>query len=148
MFSRKKKKRRTLTRYIYLMERITKRRWSTIFSLKREIKLGIAKDVEDRHKTVDRGIKGKVIILEKYKVPAASTIEAELHRKYKEENFTIEDAKKNAGGTEFFQLTNNQIGNIKRFLSKKAGHKYYNLDRIIQFVFWVCLILLIISQNI
>lgn len=110
------RKRKPLTRYIYLMERVTEREWSSILRGKREIKIGVAKNAEERLKQVDRGIKGKMILLDEFKVEKATTKEAKLHRDYKRFKFKPKGAKKGAGGTEFFKLSNKQLGEIKSSL--------------------------------
>lgn len=120
---KRKKRRRPLKRYVYLMERKTNRTWKTIFTGKREIKIGVSKNTQQRHQTVDNGIPGRVVILEEYIVNRASTVEAELHRKYKSDNFTVKNAKRGAGSTEFFRLTDSEIREIKRFLRKKSGQQ-------------------------
>jgi len=119
----KRKKRRPMRRSVYLMERKTNRTWRSILTGKREIKIGIAKNSEERHQSVDNGIPGRVVIIAEYRVDRASSIEAQLHRKYKSDNFTVKNAKRGAGSTEFFRLTNSEVRDIKRFLRKKSGQQ-------------------------
>jgi len=121
------------TRYVYLMERVSNRDWTTIRQGRREIKIGIAKDTNQRNKTVDIGIPGKVVILDQYKVEKASQVETELHRIFKSHNFTVKGAKSGSGKTEFFRLTNGQIRQAKSVLRKRQRQKTPPLFRIIIF---------------
>ena len=126
MFSKstkKKRKRTPMRRKVYLMERKTNRTWKSVFSGKREIKIGIAKNSKDRHQSVDNGIPGRVVVLAEYSINRASTVEAFLHKQYKKKNFTVRNAKKGAGATEFFRLSNRDLRRIKSFLSDKATNK-------------------------
>ncbi len=112
-------KRKPITRNVYLMERISEREWSTILGGRREIKIGVAKDSSERQKQVDRGIKGEIILLDEFKVDVATRIESELHKKYSHCKFRPKGAKRGAGGSEFFKLTNRQIREVKRELGGK-----------------------------
>lgn len=121
-FTKKRTRRRNKPpqrRYVYLMERVSNRDWDTVFSGQREIKIGIAKDARRRRRTVDLGIPGKVIILDKYKVDKASRVETLLHNMFKDKNFKVKGAKRGAGGTEFFKLSNRDIRQVKRILRRK-----------------------------
>lgn len=120
-WTRKKKSAKPIRRSVYLMERKTNRTWQTILAGKREVKIGIAKNSEERHQAVNNGIPGRVVIIAEYRVDRASSIEAQLHRKYKSKNIAIKNAKRGAGSTEFFRLSNSDIREIKRFLEKKSG---------------------------
>ena len=147
MFNRGKKKKRKkrvpMKRIVYLMERKTNREWRTLFSFKKEIKIGITKDLEERHKTVNAGIPGKVVVLEKYLLERASTVEAALHEKYKESNFKVKGAKRNAGGTEFFRISNVELNQIKKELSERTKTGRSIFDNITLFVLAILLLLII-----
>lgn len=106
------------TTFIYLMERISNRELSTIIQGKKEIKIGISDKPLQRNKTVDRAIKGKIIILGQWKIKAASTVEAELHKQYSSDQFTPYSNKAGSGQTEFFKFYTYQIESIKRYLEK------------------------------
>jgi hypothetical protein len=113
-----KKKKRTMTRYVYLLERVSgKTRESRKRGL-REIKIGISKNGKYRAGRVDEGIPGRVVFLRQFKVLSASRVENDLHTKYEEANFHVEGAKKGAGGTEFFRLRTKQVDAIIRSLEK------------------------------
>lgn len=125
---KKRNKRAPMRRKVYLMERTSNRTWKSIFSGRREIKIGIAKNSNERHQSVDNGIPGRVVVLASYSINRASTIEAELHKKYKSKNFVVKNAKRGAGATEFFRLSNYEIRQIKNFLSEKSSNKSNRLN--------------------
>ena len=140
-----RKRKKPMKRFVYLFERKTKRTWKSIFQGKREIKIGIAKDVQERLSTVNGGINGKIVLLASYEVERASTVESRLHKKYKDSNFIIQDAKQNAGGTEFFRLSSSEIRDIKTYLSKLSGGISFVQSLINLFV--LILIILFISNQ-
>lgn len=144
-----KKKAVPIRRSIYLLERITKRRFSSVLSGKREIKIGIAKKYKDRHQTVDAGTPGEVIILAEYTIDKASTVEAFLHRKYNAANFTVKGAKKNAGGSEWFQVTNRELKEIKKYLESrdvKAKPKKTSFELLIWIVLFLSIFITILIK--
>lgn len=118
---RKRKRKSPQTRYVYLMERVSSRTTKSLLQGRREIKIGIAKNVNQRNRTVDLGIPGRVVILDKYKIKKASRVESELHKLFEKHNFTVRGAKEGSGGTEFFRLTNSQIRQARRILRKRSG---------------------------
>ena len=120
-------KRTTQRRYVYLMERVTKRGLGSILTGRREIKIGVGVRPKTRRTQVDRGIPGKIVLLYQKKVNSASRVETELHRTFKKHNFVVRGAKQGAGGTEFFRLTNSQIQQAKKILDQKAGIKQKTL---------------------
>lgn len=136
--NKKKKRRSPMRRKVYLMERKTNRTCISILKGKREIKIGIAKNSEERHKSVNSGIPGRVVVIAEYSISRASTVEAELHRKYKSKNFTVKNAKSGSGSTEFFRLTTSEVGEIKRYLKKKSGKS--SNDRVIFIITLICLL--------
>lgn len=140
-FKKKKRRKKSQRRYVYLMERVTNREWSSILEGKREIKIGIAKNTRLRNRSVDLGIPGKVIILDQYKVDQASKVEAHIHRIYKDYNFKVKGAKRGAGGTEFYKLSNRDIRQVKRILSRTQRSASPPIIQII--VFSVLLVYLI-----
>ena len=115
----KKKKRTPMKREVYLMER-NPSVWKEIFCLRREIKIGVAKNTQQRHNHVDDGIPGKVVVLKTYLVEEATTVEAHLHVLFKAHRFTVKGAKRGSGKTEFFRLTSNQIRQAERILEQKS----------------------------
>lgn len=106
--------------YIYIMERVSQREWSTILWGKREIKIGISKNALQRKRQVDSGIPGKVILRKYYKVRNARKLETKLHRLFKQSNFIPNGAKEGSGKTEFFKLSPYQLRKLKSMLKKKA----------------------------
>ncbi len=119
MYKHKNKTRQPLRRYVYLMERTSQRTWSSIVNGRREIKIGVSKNTKQRHRTVDLGIPGRVVILDQYKVDKASRVETELHKLFEAHNFTVKGAKAGSGSTEFFRLTNRQIRQARRILRRR-----------------------------
>lgn len=117
------KKKKPITRYVYLMERVTEREWSSILRGLREIKIGVAKDSSERQKQVDRGIKGRIVLRDEFKVDVATRVESELHKKYSHCKFKPKGAIKGAGGSEFFKLSNSEIKQIKRRLGSKERER-------------------------
>ena len=97
-----------LTRYVYLMQRTGGR------GRKKIIKIGIAKNPKSRLKQINRSVKGKIILLDAFKVLEASKVEKELHQLFKKQNHKLTGA----GGSEFFRLTNYQIKQVRVILSK------------------------------
>lgn len=85
---------------------------------KRRIKIGIAKNVKERHEDVDRGISGDVVLLCEYLIEEAARSENYLHDLFKEHRYT-ERGKRGSGKTEFFKLTNQQIKQAQNILSSK-----------------------------
>lgn len=137
-------------RFVYIMERTTNKSWESVLLRRKEIKLGISYKPKRRKMTVDRGIRGRIILLEQYKITNASTIEKELHQKYNEWNFVPKKALRGAGKTEFFRLTNKQIAEIKSYLSKleksrtaKPKRKIENHDwsDVIVKTFWISVVI-------
>ncbi|QDP50416.1 MAG: hypothetical protein Unbinned5350contig1001_31 [Prokaryotic dsDNA virus sp.] len=112
-----------MRRFVYLMERNpTLLKWILgHFAKVREIKIGVAKDSSEREKQVDRGIKGKVVLLNEFKVNAATTVEKGLHIIFKDESWKPPTIKKGSGETEFFKLSNYQIGKARRKLRNTEG---------------------------
>ena len=123
------------------MERTTGRQLLTYFTFKREVKIGVSVNVEQRRAQVDSGIDGEIIILEKYAVKNAFKVESELHAKYINANLNINDAKSGSGSTEFFRLSNSEIRSIKKHLRKESGTKK-GVD-FIEVIFYFVIILFI-----
>lgn len=140
-FKNKKRKRTPMTRNIYLMERNPSvfRFWIAFFFKVREIKIGVAKNSQQREKQIDSGIKGKVVFLVEYRVEAATRTEAQIHKKYKSDSFKPKVNKRGSGETEFFRLSNIQIQEIKSTLSRKSTS---SLDST-KWFFFICFILLL-----
>lgn len=135
---------RTKRRSVYLMERKTRKTLRSIITFKREIKIGISNDAQVRRDQVNSGIKGNIVLIVSYRINEASKVEAELHKKYKDANFTIRNAKKGAGGTEFFRLSTREVTEIKKELAKKAGikdKKNSNIQIVIILIFVLYLLL-------
>lgn len=109
-----------MTRYVYLMERVSRREWISILTFKREIKIGISKNPSQRVKDVTDGIPGKIKVRAIYRVKEASRVESRLHRKFKKWNFKPKGAKKGAGGSEMFRLSASQLIDLKRELRKEV----------------------------
>jgi len=123
-FTKKKKKRTPMTRNIYLMERNgSSWKWVLGFFFKvREIKIGVAKNSQQRQKQVDNGIKGKVVFLTEYWIEAATRTEKEIHTKYKKFKFKPPVHRKGSGETEFLKISNRQIEEIKSTLSRRSAN--------------------------
>lgn len=115
-----KKRKSTRSGYVYLMERTSNRKPWTVLTGQREIKIGIAKKPTDRQKDVDRGIPGRVVLLEQYKIRDVFAVESYLHRLYRSRNLKIR-AKPGSGGTEFFRLNGWQLYQVRRKLRKESG---------------------------
>ena len=114
-----KRTKRTKRRYVYLMERVSQREWKSIRQGRREIKIGMSFDVKDRNRTVDLGIPGRVVIVDRFLCNNASQVERMVQKMYSKHNFHVKGAKKGAGGTEFYRLTNRDIRQAKRILRRK-----------------------------
>ena len=116
---RKSYKRKPARRYVYLMERTTGRTLLTVVTLRREIKIGVAHDLDQRLEQVANGIPGTIVLIYWKQLDRATTIEAELHRRFSRHNFRPKGARYGAGRSEFFRLTNAQIREAKRALNKR-----------------------------
>ena len=116
------KKRRPARRYVYLMERTSGRTWKTIVTFRREIKIGVARDVNQRLQQVIDGIPGTIVLIYEKKVDRATTIEAQLHRQFAQYNFRVHGAKKGSGETEFFRLRNGHIRQAKQALNQREAN--------------------------
>lgn len=117
-----RKKRRPARRYVYLMERTSGRTWKTIITFRREIKIGVARDVNQRLQQVIDGIPGTIVLVYEKKVDRATTIEAQLHRQFSQYNFRVTGAKKGSGETEFFRLRDSHIRQAKRALNQREAN--------------------------
>ena len=113
-----KKKRTTLSRYVYLFERIDNKTAFSILKGYREIKIGIGVDPINRNRQVDLGIPGTVVYITSYYVHNAAGVEDDIHDMYEKRNFHVKNAKKGAGGTEFYRLRNRDVDNIMKYLAK------------------------------
>lgn len=102
-------------------------KWFLGFFFKvREIKIGVAKNSQQREKQVDDGIKGKVVFLYEYWIDAATRTEKEIHVKYKDFKFKPPVHKKGSGETEFIKISNRQIEEIKSTLSRRSANNSNN----------------------
>jgi len=110
-----------MKRYVYLMERNPSiLSWIIgFFGGRREIKIGVAKNAEERELHVDSGIPGRVVVIDKYLIREATKTEAELHKKFRKHRFTVREGKRGSGKTEFFRLTNSQIQEIREILRER-----------------------------
>lgn len=102
---------------------------------RREIKIGISKRPRKRRQSVDAGIKGRVILLCEYKVKQASKVERDLHNRFEDWHMPIRDAKKGAGGTEFYRLSNRQVRRAKRVLEMESASGN-PIQQVILFMFY------------
>lgn len=127
MFTTKKKRRKKtpISRYVYLMEKnpsvwkLIGAEFPSFTGVTRQIKIGVAVKPEERSQTVDRGIHGRIVLLCSYYVEQATKVENYLHTKYDKANFKARAKKKGSGETEFFNLTNQQISDIRNHLANK-----------------------------
>lgn len=138
---KKKKKRKPMTRNIYLMERNgSSLRWFLAFFFKaRIIKIGVAKDSRQREKQVNSGIKGDVVFLTEYEVESATRTEAHIHKLYKSDSFRPKVYKRGSGESEFFKLSNRQINEIKSILSSRSKSNS-NFRKVF---FFICFVILL-----
>lgn len=149
-FNFKKKRRRTLTRYVYLMERNPSlfRSFLGLFIRVREIKIGIAKSTKQRHADVDQGIPGKVVVIASYTIEQASKTESYLHQLFKEHRFTVKGAKSGSGKTEFFKLTNLEIQKAESILQRRSVKTFSFRKLFVLIVFLLTILFFLIqSQN-
>lgn len=111
----------------------------------RRIKIGIAKDVKDRHNDVDAGISGNVILLCEYLVDEAAKVESHLHDIFKDKRYT-ERGKRGSGKTEFFRLTNKEIRQAKSILQSKELQSNNTTQIICTVIFAIIIIYTIFNQ--
>lgn len=106
-------------RYIYLMERKTKRsRWARL-TFQREIKIGIAKKPKSRRSSVNSSIKGNIEILVCRRVLFAERIEkGKLHKMFSDSRYKMKGIKGKTGGglTEWFFLSSTELFILKIWL--------------------------------
>lgn len=90
-------------RYLYLMERVSRKSLYSKATFQHEVKIGIAKNQKRRHAEVNKAIKGKVVLAMQIKVLRAYRREQFLHRLFAASRFRIKGG--NGGGrTEWFYL--------------------------------------------
>lgn len=134
-----------MTRIVYLMERVSGREFESVINGKREIKIGIAKDADDRERQVDKGIPGKVILIFERRIKSASQLEAALHQLYKEHNFKVKGGKRGSGQTEFHRLSNGDVREVKRIIARRSRPDIPVFFKIIFFGFILYIILSILK---
>ena len=112
-------KSKTKRRYVYLMERVSQREWKSIRQGRREIKIGISNDTNERLKQVTKGIPGRFVLLDKFIVDSASKVERQLQKMFDDHNFKAKGAKRGSGATELYRLKNRDIRHIRSILRQK-----------------------------
>jgi len=116
----RKKKGKPMRRAVYLFERVRGRTAKSILNGKREIKIGIGKDVYTRRQQVDTDLPGKWVLLDYKVINQASRVETRLHKKYAEHQFTVQGGKPGSGQTECYRLTPSLLRQLKRDLNREA----------------------------
>ena len=91
-------------RDIYIMKRITRRSWYARFTFQSEYKIGIAKNTVRRNKTINKAVRGRVVIMSRRPVLFAYNKEQRLHRLFADTRFTMKGGK-GGGLTEWFYLS-------------------------------------------
>lgn len=113
-------------RDVYVMKRITKRSWYAKLTMQSEYKIGIAKNTKRRNATVNKAIKGKVVVMSMRTVFFAYKKEQRLHRLFADSRFRIRGGK-GGGVTEWFHLNLFEYLILELWLLWYANRPYFFL---------------------
>lgn len=94
-------------RYIYIKEQ------TSYNGSGRRVKIGIAKDVERRHKQIESGLPGKWGSVDFKKILFARATESFLHQKYKHYHTPLQNLKSGSGGSEIFTISSTQLAFLR-----------------------------------
>lgn len=124
-------------RYVYIMMRRTKKSWYASLTLQSEYKIGIAKDPQARHETVNKAIEGKIILINQRFFSNARRIESMLRLDFIDSNFRIASVGKGGGVTEWHYLTD-----LEYLCLEFLFAYYYYYPKIMQILFIIVVAIL------